>query len=97
VTTVQLTNQMIAHMAKSYKELSKLMEMQKHVAVHMTQIMHAIPSEGMSFTGTDSISERAVDVKRNITSYLNTLAALEDAMADNLSCIFKEINPDEEE
>lgn len=93
----QITN-IIKHMADSQHEMAKILEAKRHIAVRMAQIVHDIPELNPSFDDIDVLTENSMNVSKNIAAYLNSLADLSDALADNLAFVMKEVEiPDGEE
>lgn len=87
----------IAHMAKSHRELARLLEAKRQSIMNMAQVIFALPSDGVNFPGTSAVSSNAMDVTKSVTSYLNSLAELEEAMADTLEIVVKELSEGEHE
>lgn len=92
----RITN-LIAHMANSHAEMAKIIEAARHVSVQMAHLVHAIPDKQMNFQGVESLTGHSMDISKSVTSYLNGLAEMEEAIADHLSCIMRELNPSDEE
>ncbi|GIP31302.1 nucleoside-diphosphate sugar epimerase [Paenibacillus sp. J2TS4] len=87
----------IEHMAKSHGELAEIIESTRYITVNMAQIIEAIPDVQINFQGVEALTQHSLGVTKNLTSYLNILADLEEAIADNLSILMKELNPADEE
>jgi len=93
----QVTN-LIKHMADSQQEMAKILEAKRHVAVRMAQIVRDIPERNPSFEDIEILTDHTINVSKNIAAYLNSLADLSDALADNLSVVMKEVDiPEGEE
>lgn len=94
----QQVTSIIEHMASSHWEMTKILEAKRHVAVRMAQLVHEIPHENPTFGDIEGLMEKSLSVTKNIAAYLNSLADLSDAIADNLILIMKEVEiPDGEE
>ncbi|WP_409341786.1 nucleoside-diphosphate sugar epimerase [Paenibacillus sp. MBLB4367] len=87
----------IHHMSKSHHELARIIEAKRQSVVHAARLITAIPNENPSVEGFEGTTDFALSVTKNLTSYLNSLADLEDAMADNLTQVMKELNSNEGE
>ena len=88
----------IEHMARSQAEMASILEAERHVTVHMARLVHEIPAELPGFPGIDALTEHAMSVTKNVAAYLNSLADLEDALADQLAVIVKIVDiPEGEE
>ncbi|OXM83489.1 nucleoside-diphosphate sugar epimerase [Paenibacillus rigui] len=88
----------IEHMAASQQEMAKILEAKRHIAVRMSQLFQAIPERNPSFGDIDELTESSMAVTKNVAAYLSSLADLEDALADNLTIVMKEVEiPEGEE
>lgn len=84
----QITS-ILEHMAKSQHELARTLEAKREVIAHMAKMVSEIPDQHPSFGEIEALMEHSLSITKGITSYLNSLAELEDAIADNLSPIVK--------
>ncbi|MBP2002130.1 flagellar basal body rod protein FlgC [Paenibacillus shirakamiensis] len=92
----QLTN-LIEHMAHSHQQMARVMDAEREVTVRMAQIVHDLPDTEPEFDGIDGLMENAGKVNKSVISYLNAMADLQEALAENLGLILKEMRvPDEE-
>lgn len=87
----------IEHMSNSHVEMANLLEVKKDMVVHMSRMVLAIPDTPLTFSGVDTITENSVAITESITEYLNKLADLEEAMAENLTYVMKELHQAEEQ
>jgi methyl-accepting chemotaxis protein len=83
--------EMIYHMANSQEEMADIIEAKRHVIVHLSLLNHQISHVDPNFGEIQSLMKHSLLVTKSITSYLNSLAELEDAMTENLSCLMKEM------
>ncbi|MBP1156657.1 MULTISPECIES: nucleoside-diphosphate sugar epimerase [unclassified Paenibacillus] len=94
----QKVTNIIEYMASSHWEMTKILESKRHVAVRMAHLVHEIPHENPTFRDIEDLMEKSLSVTKNIATYLNSLADLSDAIADNLILIMKEVEiPEGEE
>jgi hypothetical protein len=85
-------------MATSQQEMAKILEAKRHIAVRMAQLVQDIPEQNPSFDSIEELTENSLNMTKNIATYLNSLADLEDALADNLAIVMKEVDiPEDEE
>ncbi|MBD0381606.1 hypothetical protein [Paenibacillus sedimenti] len=93
----QITS-ILNHMAKSQQEMARTLEAKRFIVAHMASMVVQIPDRDPSFGEIESLVEHSLEVTKGITSYLNSLADLEDALADNLAPIVKAMkeHPSEE-
>jgi hypothetical protein len=90
----QHVNNTVHYMSRSHVEMAKVLEEQRHVAVHMCQVIQKIPNRP-PFNTVEGICKNSIAVKENIAAYLNSLADLEEAIAENLGHVMKELDPPE--
>lgn len=87
----------IHRMAKSHEELAKIIESKRHIVVHATQLIHVLPDWNPRQSGIDPIVDHSLQLAKSVTSFLNGLAELEEAIADNLELFMKELREESEE
>jgi hypothetical protein len=90
-------NQIIEHMAKAHEEMANIIEAKRHVVTHLASLSHHIPHDCPDFGEIASLMEHSLLVTKSVGSYLNSLADLEDALADNLSVVMKQMEQVSEE
>lgn len=77
-------NTMLRHMAYSVKQLARMLESDRHVTVQMSKIVQSIDAD-QPFDSETALLQHSETVFKSITSYLNSLASLEDTVAQQLS------------
>ncbi|WP_410515112.1 nucleoside-diphosphate sugar epimerase [Paenibacillus sp. BR2-3] len=87
----------LQHMAHTHEQMARILDAERHVAVRMSQIVHDLPDEQPDFGDTSGLIESSGQVNKNIIAYLNALADLEEAMAEGVGRVIKELNGQEEE
>lgn len=93
----QKISEIIVHMAHSHQQMARVIDAERQVAVRMSQIVHAIPDAEPAFDGTPGILENSGRINKSVISYLNAIADLQEAMAENLSHVMKQLKVQEEE
>lgn len=88
---------MLQHMAHSQEQMARILDAERHVAVRMAQIIHDLPDAEPDFGDTAGIIESAGQVNKSIISYLNAFADLQEAMAEQVGKVIKELQGQEEE
>ncbi len=83
----------IEHMANSHLEMVRILEAERDMAVHMANLISEIPDVDTSFKGLEEATKNAMLLTENLTAYLTGIAELEEALADNLGAVMKELNP----
>ncbi|WP_426448792.1 hypothetical protein ACP26L_29310 [Paenibacillus sp. S-38] len=84
-------DEIILHMAKTQEELASIMEAKRHVVCHLSVLNQYIPHVHPEFDGLDALMEHSLLVTKSVTSYLNVLSDLEEAMSGSLECIVREL------
>ncbi|RKN85337.1 nucleoside-diphosphate sugar epimerase [Paenibacillus ginsengarvi] len=87
----------IAHMAKSHCEMARMLEAKRQSITNMAHIVSALPNEAIEFGGTELIATNSVDLTKNVSAYLSSLADLADAIGDHLELVIKELAEQDEE
>jgi hypothetical protein len=81
----------IHHMISSQQHLANVLEAERHIISRMAQIVKDIPDSHPSFNGLEGLIKNSSEVTKTISSYLNSLADFEEAIADNLTAVMKEL------
>ncbi|WP_019638568.1 hypothetical protein [Paenibacillus fonticola] len=93
----QKITEMIIHMSHSHGQIARIIDAERQVAVRMAQIIHSIPDADPDFDGTDGLIENTGRINKSVVAYLNSIADLEEAMAENLELVIKELKVQDEE
>ncbi|HEY0828143.1 MAG TPA: nucleoside-diphosphate sugar epimerase [Bacilli bacterium] len=86
----------IKHMANSHQEMARILEAKRDMVVHLANLITQLPDMEISFKGLEEVSKNSMLITENITSYLIGLAEFEEAIAENLSHVMKELIPSNE-
>ncbi|MNE27390.1 hypothetical protein D3C80_1207980 [compost metagenome] len=89
--------EIIVHLSHSHQQMARVIDAERHVSVRMAQIVHAIPDNEPAFDGVPGMLENTGLVNKSVVSYLNAIADLEEAMAENLGLVIKEMRDQSEE
>ncbi|MHA0857012.1 nucleoside-diphosphate sugar epimerase [Paenibacillus sp. CMAA1364] len=89
--------EMVTHISHSHQQMARVIDSQRHVAVRMSQIVHSLPDANPDFQGVDGIIESSSRVNKSIISYLNSIAELEESIAESLTQVMKEMGTSDEE
>ncbi|MNI79325.1 hypothetical protein D3C73_1357750 [compost metagenome] len=89
--------EVIVHLSHSHQQMARVIDAERHVSVRMAQIVHAIPDNEPAFDGVPGMLENTGLVNKSVVSYLNAIADLEEAMAENLGLVIKEMRDQSEE
>jgi methyl-accepting chemotaxis protein len=83
--------EMIHHMANSQEQMANIIEAKRHVVVHLSSLNHQVSTVDPNLGEIQSLMEHSLLITKSVTAYLNSLADLEDALAENLSSVMKEM------
>jgi hypothetical protein len=85
-------------MAKAQEQLARLVAAESRMVLHMAGLAREIPGEAQPFVGGSAEFPRTAKLMtKQLSAYLQTVAELEEALADNLSLAVKELRIAEEE
>ncbi|WJH32482.1 nucleoside-diphosphate sugar epimerase [Paenibacillus aurantius] len=87
----------IRQLVVSQQQLARLLEAERHKIGKMADMVCDIPGHGPTLGGLEGIIKHSGDHTKNIAAYLNSLADLEDAIADMLEPAIKELREPEEQ
>jgi hypothetical protein len=93
----QLIDEVVEHLSMSHQQLARILEAERHIAVRMAQIVHAVPDQHPDLGGFDGLLEGAQAVGKNLVAYLNGIAELQETLAEHLTVIVKELGGGESE
>lgn len=89
--------EIIVHMSHSHQQMARVMDAERQVVVRLAQIVHAIPDTEPGFDGVSGLIENTGRINKSVISYLNAIADLQEAMAENLGFVLKELRSQDEE
>ncbi|AWB45815.1 nucleoside-diphosphate sugar epimerase [Paenibacillus sp. CAA11] len=93
----QKVTDIITHMAHSHQQMARVLDAERQIAVRMAQIIHELPDKQPEFDGIDGMMESAGRINKSLVSYLNVIADLQEAMAENLTHVMSELKSLEDE
>lgn len=81
----------LSHVAHTQEEMAAIIQSERHVVNHASSLITGIPREYPEFVDLNGLKECSLQVTKSVASYLNSLASLEEALADNLRFAMKEL------
>ncbi|GBF78205.1 hypothetical protein PA598K_06816 [Paenibacillus sp. 598K] len=87
-----MVDRVIGHLSASHRHLARILDAERHVAVRMGEVVHALPDHNPAFEGIPALLENSQLITKSMVGYLNTLADLEETLADHLSHVMKELD-----
>ncbi|MCD1258100.1 nucleoside-diphosphate sugar epimerase [Paenibacillus athensensis] len=82
----------VAHIAATHREMSRILQAKRQVAAQMSAVTREIPDSHPQFEGVEALQEQSLQLTRGVTAYLNSLADLVDAIAQQTEVVMKEMN-----
>jgi hypothetical protein len=83
--------------AKSQKQLARSLSAESHVVLRMADLFCAVPVNSYPLHPSEPYPMTATSFAKQIGAYLHTLGALEEALADNVEPVVKELRLGEDE
>lgn len=80
----------LAYMSDSQQHLERILKAKRDIVVHLSELITALHDKDVSFNSKDDMYAQCSELTTNIVSYLNSIGALEEALADNLSIVVAE-------
>lgn len=85
------------HMAKSQRELARILQSEREIACHAAGLTQSVHDGHTAHVGVEGVKDQSLSMSKSVAGYLNGLADLEEALADNLGPVMKELEGREEE
>jgi len=92
-----IVTEMIEHISHSHEQMARVLEAERHVAVRMAQMVHALPDRHPDFGGMSGLMENSGAVTKSVVAYLNTIAELQESIAVTIQSVMKELGAGEED
>jgi hypothetical protein len=89
--------EIVVHLSHSHQQMARILDAKRHVAVRMAQLVDLLPDEHPHLNGLEGLVDSSSQVTKSVIAYVNSLADLQEAMADSLSQIVKAVGGSEEE
>ncbi|MFI2858178.1 nucleoside-diphosphate sugar epimerase [Paenibacillus sp. JSM ZJ436] len=103
----QKIDELMNHLSHSQQQMARILEAQRHAAVRMAQVVHGMPDDWSARSGvagnegkpggreSDDAAEGFIQqiqqVNGSIAAYLNVMADFQQAAADHLEMVMKEL------
>mgnify|MGYP001252663207 CR=1 FL=1 len=86
---------LIEHVSHTSRQVARVLEAQRHVAVRMAQMVHALPDEDPEFGGFPGLLDQASGVTKSVIAYLFSVAELQEMMAEQMYHVIMEMEDEE--
>nr|WP_221468805.1 nucleoside-diphosphate sugar epimerase [Cohnella thailandensis] len=77
--------------------MARIMDSKRQIAVRMAHMIQLLPDEHPELDGLKGLLSSSSQVSKSVIAYLNSLAELEEAMADSLTQLIKANDDSDEE
>lgn len=78
-------------LVKSHYELTRTLSAERDAVTHTSRVICALPDQGPTLGEPETALEASLEVLQTVAVYLNSLGDLEEALADQLEVIVKQI------
>lgn len=93
----ELLTEIVVHLSRSHQQMARILDAKRQVTVRMAQLVQALPDENPQFNGLDGLLDSSSQVTKSVISYLNSLADLQEAVADSMTNVVKAMGDSAEE
>lgn len=93
----ELMTEIVVHLSRSHQQMARILDAKRQIAVRMAQMVSLLPDEHPQLNGLGGLLDSSSQVTKSVIAYVNSLADLQDAMADSLTQIVKAIGEADEE
>lgn len=84
-----ITTEIVVQMAHSHQQLARIMDAKRHITIRMAELVKSLPDVNPQFNGLEGLLDNASQVTKSVVAYLNSLAELEEAVAENLTSVLQ--------
>jgi hypothetical protein len=93
----ELLTEIVIHISRSHQQIARILDAKRQVTVRMAQMVQALPDEHPQLNGLDGLLDSSSNVNKSVISYLNSLADLQEAVADSMTHMVKAIGGSSDE
>lgn len=93
----ELMNEIVVHLSHSHQQMARILDAKRQITVRMAQMVSMLPDEHPQLNGLEGLLDSSSQVTKSVIAYVNSLADLEEAMADSLTQIVKAAGYTDEE
>jgi len=92
-----IVTEIMEHLSHSHSQMARIVEAKRHVTVRMSEVVKSIPDKNPNFGGTDGLLDNTQSLLGSLVSYLNSIADLQETLAEQLTFMIRELDGEEEE
>ncbi|MFD0673393.1 nucleoside-diphosphate sugar epimerase [Cohnella sp. GCM10027633] len=87
----ELLTEIVIHLSHSHQQMARILSAKRQVTVRMAQLIDVLPNEHPHLNGLNGLVDSSSEVTKSVISFLNSLADLEEAVADSMTHVLKAI------
>jgi hypothetical protein len=84
-----LLTEIVFNLSRSHQQMARILDAKRQVTVRMALMVQALPDEHPQLNGLDGLLESSSQVTKSVISYLNSLAELQEAVAQSMTHVVK--------
>lgn len=85
----EVLTEIVVHLSRSHQQMARILDAKRQVVVRMAHLVQALPDENPQFNGLDGLLDSSSQVTKSVISYLNSIAELQEAVADSMTNVVK--------
>ncbi len=85
----ELLTEIVVHLSRSHQQMARILDAKRQVTVRMAQLVQALPDLHPQLNGLDGLLDSSGNVTKSVVSYLNSLADLQEAVAESMTHVVK--------
>jgi len=92
-----ITTEIVVHLSQSYQQLARILDAKRHIAMRMAELVHTLPDVHPQLGELDGLLDHSAQVTKSVIGYLNSLADLEDTVAESLTSVMQAVKASSDE
>ncbi len=84
-----ITTEIVVHLSQSYQQLARILDAKRHITMRMAELVHSLPDVHPQLGELGGLLDYSAQVTKSVVGYLNSLAELEDTVAESLTSVMQ--------
>jgi predicted small metal-binding protein len=85
----EVLTEIVVHLSRSHQQMARILDAKRHITVRMAHLVQVLPDEHPHLNGLDGLLESSSQVTKSVISYLNSIADLQEAVAESMTHVVK--------
>ncbi|MBW5447383.1 nucleoside-diphosphate sugar epimerase [Cohnella sp. CFH 77786] len=85
----KIMTDIVVQLSQSHQQMARILEAKRQVTVRSAELAHSIPDVHPELGGIEGLLEGSSQLTKSVVAYLNSLAELEEAVAESLTNVVK--------